>query len=268
MRHLLFALLLVGFGRETPVLRPVSGNPATAWRAQLESAPANHGTLSREHPGLHITGTFASDTAHRMLRVTTHERFESGDYHYERTVELTIDGRRARLFGKNSDGDSHTSTAALPPVRDPEAPFGDVPNAQAGFTFAGDLRRTLLDCLTKTTLSPAAPGEWRVARAADVGADELIRRADPMLLSTPRDRCNGLVLLAAADGTLRGMRELDGTTTTFELFEGAPSIAIDDASLKAATNLDRGLEVQRAAVARALAAPGLRQRVRDQLAHP
>lgn len=240
-------LLLTAGCAETPLLTAASASsPGADWVRQLRSSPTYHGTFVVAAPHLTLEGTIASDPEHRRLRVTTADHFFDEKEDYRRTVELTIDGTRARLVGRASEG-SHTSFAVLPPLDVPEAPFGPVQVALANFTFGGDLRQTMLDCLTGT-LTQVAPGVWRVRRPADAALAELVsRRAHELVnvdgsVGSPRNRCDGLEFLAGPGGALSGYREgagEDAFTTTVRLFPGLKGVdfTVDDHSLEGATDL-------------------------------
>ena len=275
-RALLLSLAPCSSAAAGPLLTPVKGNqPAAEWKRQLLSAPTYHGTFTRKVHSVEgsdattTTGTIASDPAHRKLHVHTKTKFSQGTDHYEREVDLVIDGTRARLTGSSAES-SHTSTAKLPAQFAPDAPFGDVPNADAGFTFAGDLRETVLDCLANK-LEPAAAHAWRVKPDAAAAVTLMVARHDPALVSLdgkngePEDPCAGAEILADKDGTLRGIRwnhperrfqSASVEELSFDLTAGAPNdFEISDSSLSGATKMDRGLEKQRGLVDAVVADP-------------
>lgn len=274
-RALLLGLVACSSAAAALLLTPVKGNqPAAEWKNQLSSAPTYHGTFTRtSKAGADVTtttGTIASDPAHRKLHVHTTTKFASGADHYERDVDLVVDGKRARLTGSSKES-SHTSTGTLPTTFAPEAPFGDIPNADANFTFAGDLRQTVLDCLANG-IEPAGAQIYKVKQDGAAAFKLMVARRDSALVSLdgkngePSDPCANVELLSAKDGTLRGMRirhpedsyrSASVEELTFDLVAGASTseLEISDGSLAGASKMDRGLDKRRAMVDAVVADP-------------
>jgi hypothetical protein len=176
------------------------------------------------------TGTLASDPAHRKLHVHTSTKMSAGSDHYARDVDLVIDGTQVQLAGASRES-THTSILRLSPRYSADAPFGEISNADAPFTFAGDLRQTLLDCLEAPLEATKVAREWHAAGTAERARDRMTARHDPALgRRKPYDPCADVVFEAGPDTTLHGIRirspedaihEASVEVTRFELFAGA-----------------------------------------------
>lgn len=234
-------LLLAACGAtEKPLLGPTTGNPQAAWRQQLVASPTYHGTYEVTSPHERDTGTIASDPAARKLHVTKHQALRDGDEHFEGTIEVTIDGTRA--FELSEGGGSRvTWRSTLAPIESPDAPFDRMASSIGLFTYGGDLRQLLLDCLDGT-LTPTGPHAWKVVRDRAHVLALALARGDLGLVDLHGevaglpDACAGATLLATEDGTLRGVR-FPGSELVFQLAPGAGGFAISDAAFAQATEL-------------------------------